>query len=115
MGVGNILKGIVIILGCLAVGEGVVFLLDVVFPGSLVGMLILTVALKRKWVSIDNVQGVAGLLIQYMALFFIVPAVGIIGYWDTIKSEWGAIVAAALLSTLIVMAVTALLFKKLQR
>lgn len=106
------IKQLIIIIGFWGVGELISFILGISFPGSIIGMILLTVSLKVGWVSLDSVKGLGDSLVKYMVLFFIPSATGIILAWDIIKIDWLAITVASIASTLIVFGVTALIFNR---
>ncbi|HHA4114930.1 TPA: CidA/LrgA family protein, partial [Neisseria gonorrhoeae] len=47
----NIIRALLIILGCLAAGETAVFLAGIKLPGSIVGMGVLFALLQAGWVK----------------------------------------------------------------
>ena len=58
-----------ILFGCLALGELVVFLTGVKLPSSIIGMLLLTLFLKLKWVRLEWVQGLSDFLVANLGFF----------------------------------------------
>lgn len=99
----SIFWGLLIILGCLAVGEGIVLYTKIPLPSSIIGMLFLCAALHFKWVRLEWVQTVSSFLIRNMALFFVPPGVGLMLHFQLIKNEIFAILAASIISTLLVL------------
>lgn len=111
-------KSVAIIFACLALGELIVSLTGVMFPGSIVGMLLLTFFLQVGLVKLSWVKGVADVLIKNIALFFVPPGVALMIYFDLIKAELLPITAATILSIIIVMLFTGWIHqmsRKLQR
>ncbi len=102
----NILRALLIILGCLAVGEGVVLLTGLKLPGSIVGMGVLFAALQAGWVKLSWIQQLADALMANLTLFLVPPCVAIISYFDLIASNWFSILLATVLSTMCVLLVT---------
>lgn len=100
------LQGLVLLLVFQFVGEGLSAWLDLPMPGNVIGMALLLLALSRGWVKTEWLQEAAELLLSYMALFFVPAGVGVMLYFDLIGREWLPIVAATVLSTFVVMAVT---------
>ena len=47
----NIIRALLVVLGCLALGEATVWILGLKLPGSIVGMGLLFVALQAGWVK----------------------------------------------------------------
>ncbi len=95
-----------IILGFLAIGELIVWATGIPVPSSIIGMILLTAALKAGIVSLDRVERLADFLVQNMAFFFVPAGIGLMNCWGLIASEWVAIVMATLGSTVIIIAVT---------
>jgi len=68
----------------LALGVKTVFP-DIFIPGTILGMLLLVVALTTKWLAKENVEEVGTFLTNNMAFFFIPAAVSVIEYFDLLK------------------------------
>ncbi len=100
------LRQCAIIFGCLAVAEFFVHLFDINFPAPLIGMLLLTVLLKVKIIKLEWVKGFADFLIANMGLFFVPPGVALMLYLDIIEAQLLPIVAATIISTLLVLVST---------
>jgi holin-like protein len=86
-------------------GEWVSRLAALPIPGSVVGMVLLTVALRTGAVSPALVRDAAGLLLRHMGLLFVPAGAGVMRYTGLIQAEWPAILGAGVVSTLVVMAV----------
>ncbi|MGN0258200.1 MAG: CidA/LrgA family protein [Bacteroides sp.] len=95
-----------ILFGCLALGELVVFLTGVKLPSSIIGMLLLTLFLKLKWVRLEWVQGLSDFLVANLGFFFVPPGVALMLYFDIIQAQFWPIVIASVVSTLLVIVVT---------
>lgn len=104
-----------IIFGCLALGELIALIPGVNIPGSIIGMLILTLLLERKFVNPKTIQPICKFLISNMAFFFIPPGVALMLYFDLIESEWLPITVATVVSILIVLLVTGHLHQYLHK
>lgn len=100
------IKQCVIIFGCLALGELFVKLTGIPLPASVIGMLLLTLFLKLGWVKLKSVKGMSDFLVSNLPLFFVPPGVAIMLYLDLIKASFWPVITAALVSTIIVLAVT---------
>lgn len=105
------IKQLTLLLLFWVIGELIVKSAGLPIPGSIIGMLLLVIALRLKIIRINQVEEVAHFLIDNMALFFIPAGVGLMCYLDIIKSEWQPIVMAIVISTLLVMAVVAFISK----
>lgn len=102
----NIIRALLIILGCLAVGEIVVLLLDIKLPGSIIGMGVLFAALQSGKVKLEWIKPLADALMANLTLFLVPPCVAIISYLDVLAADWFSILAATVLSTVCVLIVT---------
>ncbi|MCP1661292.1 CidA/LrgA family protein [Neisseria perflava] len=102
----NILRALLIILGCLALGEGAVLLAGIKLPGSIVGMGILFAALQLGWVKVEWIRQLADVLMANLTLFLVPPCVAIISYLDLIARDWFSILTATAVSTVCVLLVT---------
>lgn len=89
-------------------GEGIASLLDVKFPGSVIGMLLLLLALHLKWLKVDDIRLVSSFLLGYMPLFFIPAGVSVMVTYTLMEGFYLQIVAITLVSTIVVMALSAL-------
>lgn len=88
----RIFKQIAIIIGFCLVGEiiswGITKLIpEFFFPGSLIGMLLLFLALYFKIFKIDRVAVVGTFFIENMGFFFVPAAVSIMSYFDVIATD----------------------------
>ena len=95
-----------ILFGCLALGELVVFLTGVKLPSSIIGMLLLTLFLKLKWIKLEWVQGLSDFLVANLGFFFVPPGVALMLYFDIIQAQFWPIIVASVVSTLLVLVVT---------
>lgn len=111
----NVVLALAIIFGCLFAGEWLVGVLGITLPGSIAGLLLLTLLLQLKIVKLAWLEATAQALIKYMSFFFIPPGVALMCYLGLIRAEWLPIVVSCVLSIFIVILATAWtyrLFKK---
>lgn len=101
-----LLKGFIILACIQFVSLILVVTLNIVLPPALLGMIILTILLLTKVVSMKTVEGTCNILLYIMGLLFIPPAISLVLYYDIISKEFFPIVVTMLLSTVIVMLVT---------
>lgn len=100
------------------VGEVAVQLSGIPVPGPVVGMVLLFIALRWRESLPDALRTTAETLLSHLSLLFIPAGVGIIQHGARLADEWLALLAAMVLSTLITVAVTALVMQwviRLQR
>lgn len=102
--------GILTILICWAIGELITMLLGGYISGNIIGMFLLYLALHFKIVKPQTIAPTAKFLLASMALFFIPFGVGLINSYTIIIDHWFAIAMAAIISTLAVIAITALVY-----
>lgn len=100
------MTGVVWILVCWLVGQGVSLLIDGYVSGNIVGMLLLFVLLMLRVAKADDVRPVAKFLLGTMALFFVPYGVGLIESYRVILDNLWAIITATVLSTVVVLLVT---------
>ncbi len=84
-------------------------------PGPVVGMVLLFLVLLWRGNLPDSLRATAGTLLSHLSLLFIPAGVGIMQYGALLAEEWLAIAAALVLSTLITVAVSALVMKAIIR
>lgn len=101
-------KEIAIVLALYMVGELLVAGLESDFPGSVVGMLLLLALLHLGWIKVDHIRMVSTVLLAYMPLFFIPAGVSVMATYTLMDGFYWQIILITVLSTLVVMAVTAL-------
>ncbi|MFJ8088739.1 CidA/LrgA family protein [Lysinibacillus sp. NPDC095746] len=90
-------------------GVGIVALLHVPLPGSVIGLLLLALSLNFKLIKVEYIQDGAGFLIGVLTLFFIPATVGVIDYPELFSTTGLLIMLAVIASTLISIYVTGLL------
>jgi holin-like protein len=111
----ELIVGFVLVLAFWGLGELLSNLLRLPVPGSIVGMLLLTAALRWGLITLPRVQLATDLLIRYMALFFVPPGVAFLLYLDLLRDEWLALVVGAVVGTVIVLLAVGVLQQRLER
>ncbi|MGE7997110.1 CidA/LrgA family protein [Lysinibacillus sp. NPDC093190] len=96
-------------------GVGIVALLHVPLPGSVIGLLLLALALNFKIIKVEYIQDGAGFLIGVLTLFFIPATVGVIDYPELFSTTGLLIMLAVIASTLISIYVTGLLSQMVEK
>jgi putative effector of murein hydrolase LrgA (UPF0299 family) len=104
---------ILLIFQCL--GEGVAFVTGLPIPGPVIGMLLLFAALVARPSLATAVEGTANELLRHLSLLFVPAGVGIVVAASSVSGHWLAIVVAVMASTLLTLAVTALVMQVLTR
>lgn len=95
-----------ILFAFLALGEITVALTAIPVPSSIIGMLMLTAALKAGVVRESWVARIADLLIRNLGFFFVPAGVGLMQCLGLIRGELLPILIATVASTFAIIAVT---------
>ena len=93
------IKGLFYIFLFYYLGEVVSYLIGGFIPGSVIGMLLLFLALTLRLLKPDNVRGAARLIVKNMAIFFVPAAVGLMVYADLFVHSLPLILIAIGVST----------------
>jgi len=101
------IRAFILIYLCLFAGNAVSSLLPITIPGSIIGMLILFCLLSMQILPFRWVKPGCNLLIRYMALLFVPIGVGVMNYYDQLRTQFGPLVVSCLVSTIIVLLVVA--------
>lgn len=97
------------------IGEGVAFLTGVPIPGPVIGMLLLLATLLA-WPRLQDVlEATASELLRHLSLLFVPAGVGVIVAASSGRGQWLAIIAAIVGSSILALAVTALVMQALGR
>ncbi len=107
--------GVLWILLCWLLGNVLSDLIGGYISGSIIGMLLLFVALSLRVAKVESVRPVAKFLLSTMALFFVPYGVGLMVSYEVVVSNIWAILISAVISTLIVLLTGGHLFQLLNR
>lgn len=99
------MKGLFYILAAYLLGEAISILCGRFLPASVLGMLILFIALRSKVVKLQEIEAPSRFLLDNMILFFVPVAVGLMSMYVLAMEHIWAILASVLLSTMIVIVV----------
>lgn len=100
-------RAFILICLCLFAGNAISSLLPLTIPGSIIGMLILFGLLSTQILPFKWVKPGCNVLIRYMALLFVPIGVGVMNYYEQLRTQFGPLVVSCLVSTLIVLLVVA--------
>jgi len=106
------LKGLAFLLLLQACGETLAHGLSIPFPGPVLGMVLLLVALRFEAVRIP-VQTAAEFLLAHLSLLFVPVGVGVITHLDLVSQYGSRLMVVIVLSTWIGLAVTATVLRAL--
>jgi len=104
-----------IIFGFLALGELIVWITGIRFPACIIGMLLLTLSLKMRWIKPEWVSKISAFLLENLGFFFVPPGVALMLYFDIIKAELLPIVMATVVSTVVVLAASGLVHQIMRK
>ena len=108
------LQGFAWLLALQLAGEVLALSLSLPFPGPVIGMLLLTLALGWRPVR-ESVGEVARFLLAHLSLLFVPVGVGVITHLSLLEQRGLALLAVIVLSTWTGLAVTALALRALMR
>ena len=95
------------------IGEVIALVFKLPVPGPVIGMLLLFLSLlARRGVS-DSLRNTANGLLSHLSLLFVPAGTGVMVHLGRVADEWLAIVAALIGSTVLTIAVTALVMRAL--
>lgn len=110
----NALRGLALLLLLQAAGEGLTHALGLPFPGPVVGLALLLVALQWRPLR-EPVAAIAGLLLDHLSLLFVPVGVGVVTHLGLLAHYGWQLLVVIVASTWIGMAVTALVMRSLLR
>lgn len=102
---------ILLLFQCL--GEGIVYVLRLPVPGPVIGMLLLFGALLASPALLARIEADANELLRHLSLLFVPAGVGIVAAASSSSGHWLALLAGLAGSTLLTLAVTALVLRAL--
>ena len=94
------------------IGDLIVTLLNLKFPGSIVGLVLLWTSLYFKWL---DVRDGASVLITYLTLFFIPSTVGIVQYPELLTRSGALLLVAVFVSSIFAFVFTGKLSQLLEK
>ena len=110
----HMLQGLAILLTLQSLGEALSRLLHLPYPGPVIGMVLLLVALRWPAVQL-RVRAVAQFLLAHLSLLFVPVGVGVITHLGVLEQYGLRLVAVLVLSTWVGMAVSAWVLRWLMR
>lgn len=96
-------------------GEFLSLISPVAIPGSVIGMVLLFVALHFKWVKMNQVEEVGTWLTDNMAIFFVPAGVGLMTNFDILGDIWWQLLVTILVTTTLMIAFVAIIVQWLKR
>lgn len=77
----------------------------VAIPGSVIGMILLFLALHFHWVKIEQVDEVGTWLTDNMGIFFVPAGVGLITNFDILSTVWWQLLIIILITVIILLGI----------
>lgn len=102
------LKQLSIVLFILSLGEILQLKFNIPVPGTILGMGILLFLLMIKVIKLKNIENISTILLDNFSIFFVPANVGIMVFYDQIKTIWMKLFFVLIVSTIVVMVVTSL-------
>lgn len=102
------LKQFMIILTISFLGEVLHYIIPLLIPASIYGLLLMLLALCTGIVKLSSVRETGKFLIDIMPVMFIPAAVGLLETWGILKPVWLPVVVITVVSTVLVMGVSGL-------
>ena len=97
------------------IGDFLAYLMGGFVPGSVLGMLLLFLALQTKLIKVQQIDAPARALTDNMGLFFIPAGVGLMAQLDTVMANWWVILVAVIVSSVLVIASVAYVQDQMER
>jgi holin-like protein len=98
-----------------SIGEGLAHALSLPIPGPVIGMLLLLVYLMFKRDAAAKLAPTSMELLRHLSLLFVPAGVGIMVHAQRVSAEWLPIAVALVSSTVVSIAVTAAVVRRLQK
>lgn len=97
------------------IGEGLAYAFSLPVPGPVIGMVLLFLYLLIRKDAAQRLAPVSLELLKHLSLLFVPAGVGIMVHAQRIAAEWLPIAVALIASTIVSIAVTAIVVKWLQK
>jgi len=111
----NVVGALTVLLVCQTAGEAVALYFKLPVPGPVIGLAILFAVLAVRGRAPAGLADTANGLLKHLSLLFVPAGVGVMVHLNRIGAEWLPIAAALLGSTMITIAVTALVMQALMK
>lgn len=109
------LKQFTIILLISFLGEVLHYIIPLLIPASIYGLVLMLLALCTGVVKLSSVRETGKFLVDIMPVMFIPAAVGLLESWGILKPVWLPVAVITVVSTVVVMAVSGLVSQLVMR
>ena len=110
-----LVRGFFVLTLFLAIGKVISAQLPIVFPGSIIGLILLFLGLTTRLIKIDWVSKSANFTLKYMVILFIPLSVGLLNYFVLLLDNWVVILFSTFFSSLLIMLSVGHLFQFLNK
>lgn len=110
-----IYKQFMYILSFSFLGEVLSKVFNLPVPGSVIGMLLLFLALQFKVLKVKDVETVGGFLLGNLSILFLPAGVGIMVYFPVIKDTWWLLLIVSLITTAFTVAFVGVIVQAVKR
>lgn len=109
----KIFRQLILVFGCYYMGEFLSRGLHLPLPGSLVGMILLFLALQLRLLRLDQIEDTADFLLGHLPFFFIPAGVALMANFFHIQGIWVQILIVCLITTILTMGFSGFSIQKL--
>ncbi|OOS05008.1 holin-like protein [Moraxella cuniculi DSM 21768] len=110
-----LLKGILVIFACLFVGQVFIAWTNLPLPPSVIGLLLLFLALQFGLVKLSTVEKLAKVMLDYLVLLVIPACISIMQYLQIIRDDLWVLLVGVFVSTVLVLLSSAYSYGWLRR
>ncbi|GGG20658.1 holin-like protein CidA 2 [Lysinibacillus alkalisoli] len=97
------------------VGTWIVTVTGLPLPGSIIGLLLLSIGLFTKIINVKLIEAGASFLIGVLTIFFIPATVGIVKYPELLSSNGAKLILAVLCSSVLTIYITGVFTKYVEK
>lgn len=97
----KIVKQFALILFILYLGYVIEYLFNIPVPANVIAMMLLFLALLTGAIKLKDIEEASNFIIRYLAVFYVVPSVGIMLYLDLLKKEFITIIIPVFISIIL--------------
>ena len=108
-----ILHALALLLAFQLIGEAATYALALPVPGPVLGMTLLLAAVALRRDLLARLKPTTGTLLTHLSLLFVPAGVGVMAHLGRLRHEWLPISMSLVASTLVTIAVTALVMRAL--
>ena len=111
----KILRQVALLLLIVFIGDILNKVFRIPIPGNILGMILLLLALLTGIIKLHQIEEISKFLLDHLSFLFIPAGVGLLAVTGVLKDSWYILLLIAIITTILVMAVTALVVQFLRR